>query len=57
MTQPQVIPLTEQVPSLQNAQRQPLSPKVVTRKIPKTPSKTTRFKRKQEELKGFGHEQ
>ena len=34
MTQPKVIPLTEQVPSPQNAQRQSLSLKVVTRQVP-----------------------
>ena len=34
MTQPQVIPLIEQVPSTQNAQRQSLNPKVVTRQVP-----------------------
>ena len=34
MTQPQVIPLTEQVPSAQNVPRQSLSLKIVTIQVP-----------------------
>ena len=37
MTQPQVIPQTEHVPSTQNAHRQPMSPKIVARQVPLCP--------------------
>ena len=64
MIQPQVISQTEYVPYAQNSHRQPLRPKLVTRQAPscqdlypKPPPKASGFKRKEEELNGFGYGQ